>query len=372
MAGSALGSGRAARAGIAFLSAAGGAAAPGVGAARRRGTRAAHLHNHPGQDQHRGGDHGPAVDSDHGAARAGEMERVGGEETGFDSAAGGKGKRGAAGAVGEGVGGGGGDIAADEGCQCGGAEGHAAAFQPGTQDLSAAREMTPDRADRPAEAAGGFLVGTTFQIAQHQRRPVFLRQPTQFLVKQPGHLVELRGPFVLLGDVRERLDTAAGQASAFLACDPAGDAVEPVADGGLPAERSRTSGEHEEGCLVSILGRVPVAQDTQADAEHHSAMALQDFGEGRFVALAREAVEQLRIREPERRGPHQTWKLAKDRTQRGCAGRCHTASGRGVLYGNACVGLEPCKKSEIRSSTGKSAQANPAGRPKPTRGSDVR
>ncbi len=59
----------------------------------------------------------------------------------------------------------------------------APAHQPRPQPLPALRQPPLNRSDRQSELPRGLFVAQTFEVAQHDRRPISLRQPVQLLVK---------------------------------------------------------------------------------------------------------------------------------------------------------------------------------------------
>ncbi len=59
----------------------------------------------------------------------------------------------------------------------------------------------------------------------------------------------------------------------------------------MPVEQPRLAREHQECRLGRVLGRVRIAEDAPADAQHHRLVALDQHGEGRLIAVADEALE---------------------------------------------------------------------------------
>jgi hypothetical protein len=59
--------------------------------------------------------------------------------------------------------------------------------------------------------------------------------------------------------------------------------------------RGRPAGQDEEGGLEGVLGRVRLAQQAPAQAQHHRPVASHEGLEGPLVAPADEAIEQLRV-----------------------------------------------------------------------------
>jgi hypothetical protein len=52
------------------------------------------------------------------------------------------------------------------------------------------------------------------------------------------------------------------------------------------------AGEDKEGCLEGVLGIMRIADDALANPQDHWAMALNDSGERRLVALSDESMQQ--------------------------------------------------------------------------------
>src|SRR5262249_19349519 len=80
-----------------------------------------------------------------------------------------------------------------------------------------------------------------------------------------------------------------------LAGQPAGDLVEPVAHGVLPAEGRRPPGEDEEGRLKSVLGVLLVTQHPPAHRQDPRPVPPDEGGERTLVAEAPAALEQTVI-----------------------------------------------------------------------------
>ena len=81
--------------------------------------------------------------------------------------------------------------------------------------------------------------------------------------------------------------------------DPVGDAVQPAPQRVAHAHRAGLAHQHEEGGLEGVVGRVLVAEQVAADAQHHRPVPCHERLEARpVVAPAEEAVEQLRVGQP--------------------------------------------------------------------------
>ena len=58
----------------------------------------------------------------------------------------------------------------------------------GSHQVTRPRQAAANRADRPAQLARGLIVGHPFQVAEHDRRPVFLRQARDLLDGAPPQI----------------------------------------------------------------------------------------------------------------------------------------------------------------------------------------
>jgi hypothetical protein len=161
-------------------------------------------------------------------------------------------------------------------------------------------EPAAEGALAPAKLARGFVLCFAFQIAEHQRRPILLRQLLQLVVEQgmqffPGNV----GSGIGRRHVASSLLVPALLGGVGLGPDrqAVGDLVQPVAHGLGLADRVGLAGEDEEGGLESVLGVVQAAEHAPADAQDHGAVPLDQGGEGRLLPPLGEALEQLRVAE---------------------------------------------------------------------------
>jgi hypothetical protein len=75
------------------------------------------------------------------------------------------------------------------------------------------------------------------------------------------------------------------------------DFVKPVADRLTPAHGGGLAGQDEEGRLENVFNVLSVRQGPSADAQHQGRMTPHQGGEGFFVTLPGEAVQQLAVGE---------------------------------------------------------------------------
>ena len=71
--------------------------------------------------------------------------------------------------------------------------------------------------------------------------------------------------------------------------------MQPAGQGLRLADRGGIAGQHQEGGLEGVLGIVLVAQDVTADAPDEPSVPLDQGGEGVFLVVGREALQQLRV-----------------------------------------------------------------------------
>jgi hypothetical protein len=71
--------------------------------------------------------------------------------------------------------------------------------------------------------------------------------------------------------------------------------MKPAGQGFMLADGGRLAGQHEEGGLKGVFGVLEVTQDVAANAKYHRSVTLDQGGEGRFVALRGETLQQLAI-----------------------------------------------------------------------------
>jgi hypothetical protein len=85
----------------------------------------------------------------------------------------------------------------------------------------------------------------------------------------------------------------------FLPAQPPGDAagcaVQETRQRFAATDSSGPARQYQEGRLKGVVGVMDIAQQAAADAEDERAVPLEKRGEGGFVALLGEAVQQLTI-----------------------------------------------------------------------------
>ena len=73
--------------------------------------------------------------------------------------------------------------AGEVGGECRGRDRHAATVESRPQQVPGSRQPALDRADRPAQPLGRLVVGQALEVAEHDRRPILLRRPTDLVVR---------------------------------------------------------------------------------------------------------------------------------------------------------------------------------------------
>ena len=136
------------------------------------------------------------------------------------------------------------------------------------------------------------------QITQHDGQAVLLRQTADFLIEDRPHLRPKRlriGCFGLHGRRQPFVFPAPAGIGATAGGNPRCHAVQPTADRITFANGTRFLGENQERGLKCILGVAGVLQDAAANTVDHLPMPLNQSGEGTFIPVGPEAVEQLTI-----------------------------------------------------------------------------
>jgi hypothetical protein len=177
----------------------------------------------------------------------------------------------------------------------------AAASQPPAEPLPGSCQSDLDGADRHAELVGGLLVGLAFEVAQDDRRPVFLRQPIDLLVdlrQQRGRGRRLR-PMLGRRHPSALVDGPTRDPGPGADRDSSSGPEEPARDRAVLADRAGFQHQDEERGLEGVLGVVGVAEDVAADPEHHRAVLLDQGDEGDLGDLtpAEEAFDELIVRQ---------------------------------------------------------------------------
>ena len=200
----------------------------------------------------------------------------------------------------------------------------APADQPRPESVTGPRQPAANRADRPSQPFGGLLMGEPFQMAEDDRRPVFLRQPAHLLFQ---HLPEVQrlldggGPAV--GRPSRHLRAASlvpaptGRGGPRIGRDPQGDPVQPTGHRVAIADRAGPLDQDQERRLEGILRVVEVTQGAPADAHHHRTVPFDQGIErrpGRLATPGREPLQELAVGEVAD-GPHleQPQEMARSR-----------------------------------------------------------
>jgi hypothetical protein len=169
------------------------------------------------------------------------------------------------------------------------------------EQLSTAREPPGDGALGPAELPTGPVLTLTLDVAEHQRRPIFLGQAGNLLIQD--------GPDLLPGRLVDGMRAGHGRKSPFSVApdgclgpgphgDPLGHRVQPGPQRPAPVEGCRFARQHDKGGLEAVLGQVQVAEDTLADAQHHRTVPLDEDGERVRVRTGGEPAEQVAVAAP--------------------------------------------------------------------------
>jgi hypothetical protein len=158
----------------------------------------------------------------------------------------------------------------------------------------------PDRPDRAPKRPGHLLVTAAFQVRQHERDAVLLRQPVQLLVERGLHVVRGRrvGRVGAVARGLRLLRPAACGVRAGAAGQAERDRVQPVRDRAAAVERRSLVHQHEEGRLEGVLRGVRVGQDAAADPEHEPAVPPDEYLKRRLVAVIDEPRQELAVRCP--------------------------------------------------------------------------
>ncbi len=72
--------------------------------------------------------------------------------------------------------------------------------------------------------------------------------------------------------------------------------MQPTGEARGPADGSCLVGQHEKGCLESVLGVVPVSQNPLADAENHRPVPLDESRECFLIAAVHKGLQKLSLR----------------------------------------------------------------------------
>ncbi len=159
-----------------------------------------------------------------------------------------------------------------------------------------------DGPDRPAEKPCRLLVRAALQVAEHDRRTIFLRQPVHLFVDRgikvriarrafdgSGRIIDCATLFVLAPSDDGRSEARRRAAS---------DLIEPWPQRVLHPKRSRLADQDEEGRLKGIFRLVLIANDGQADAPDHRLVPLDKRRKGQLghlVRIGRESFQELAV-----------------------------------------------------------------------------
>ncbi len=156
---------------------------------------------------------------------------------------------------------------------------HAAAHQSIPKQSAALPLAALDRSDRPAQAPRRFLMRSAFQITEHQRRPVFLRQPVYFFV-HGSILIAVMLRFDPRCSGYNSLITSplkpatADDARPQTRRRTAGNLMQPRPDRIAHPERACLAHQHQESRLQCVFRKVLVAQNSQAHSPDHRLVPL--------------------------------------------------------------------------------------------------
>ena len=159
------------------------------------------------------------------------------------------------------------------------------------------RQTGGDGAFRTAKLLRCLPAALSFQVAEHNRLPVFVRQAVQCTVQHP---VQLLPAHVDFGsghvDKLPLLGPPLRTHSSCLQCGAIGDSIEPIADSVLWLDGRRLAGEHEKGGLKSIFGIMVIAEHTLANTQHHRSVSSYQCFEGSVFSARQVAFQQLSVR----------------------------------------------------------------------------
>jgi hypothetical protein len=145
--------------------------------------------------------------------------------------------------------------------------------------------------------ASRFLARLSLQIAQDNDDSILVRQPAQFLVKEPSQICPklFRHGFCLGHvDYLPLSRPPSGGCPSGLQCRLVSHPVEPIGHHLPRHDRGRLADEDKEGRLKGVLG-VVMAEKTAADSPDHGAVALHQSREGSVVPLLDEPLQECSI-----------------------------------------------------------------------------
>jgi hypothetical protein len=147
-------------------------------------------------------------------------------------------------------------------------------------------------------------VGIASQVTKHDRRPITVGETVNLAQKVIQEVVVSAGGLLgMLGRIR-RLDRLfAGSATSGIPrqslSDPGSDAVEPRGEIRAPGHTRAPSREDQKSGLKRVVRIMLITEDPPANREHGRGMSLEEAAERRLIAMGKEAVEQLSVRETE-------------------------------------------------------------------------
>ena len=175
--------------------------------------------------------------------------------------------------------------------------------QPVSNHAAALRLAALDGSNRPAEKPRRLLMRAAFQVAEHERRAIFLRQPVHLFV---DHRIKIE--FAMCHELYGA--TRMLRRASLLVLAPSnggrpearrratGDLMEPGTQRVSHPERSSLAEEDEKRGLEGIFRVVLVADDGQADAPDHRFVPLDERREsqlGQLVSVRCEPFQELAV-----------------------------------------------------------------------------
>ncbi|MCI0464220.1 MAG: hypothetical protein L0Z62_45380 [Gemmataceae bacterium] len=231
------------------------------------------------------GFHGPLGQRQHGGR--GAFDRTGHREAGEP----GRGRQ-------QGAGQGRGRLLRQQGRQQTGRKAQAAPPQAHAQQVAGPSQPALHRADRAAEQLGCLGVRLAFEVAEHDRGSIAVRESVQLLIQDGLQFTpEFHGGRLLTGQVNEGslAALAAEGVGPRLERDVIGDRVQPTADGRVPVEGTRPAQQDEKSGLEGVLDGVGILQQPPAHAQDHRPVPLHQSGKGRLLVSRQEAVQELAV-----------------------------------------------------------------------------
>jgi len=148
---------------------------------------------------------------------------------------------------------------------------HAPASKPNSKQRAGLLQALAHGTGRPAKRLSRFEVSLAFQVAEHQRRPVLLRQVQQLLIQERAQLIDrlFRMNFGLRhGSEPPFVRMPPGRAGAGLLRQAIRHAEQPAPKRRLLANRGCLASQHQEYGLEDVLGVLVVAEHAPANGQH--------------------------------------------------------------------------------------------------------